>query len=97
MLSTSGYKRGTSFGRCSFRCGLRQTDPVQTAAVPALTPGESQSGICLSGFRFGRNCMDDAVLQAPAQNGNGQAAFIGTPLEAQKVLVDQLTGPLCPR
>jgi len=33
-------------------------------------------------------------MQALAQNGNGQAAYIDTLSEAQKVLVDQLTGAL---
>ena len=35
-------------------------------------------------------------MQALAQNGNGQAAYIDTLSEAQKVLVDQLTGALFP-
>ncbi|MEO0932180.1 MAG: YfbK domain-containing protein, partial [Pseudomonadota bacterium] len=35
-------------------------------------------------------------LQALAQNGNGTAAYIDTLSEAQKVLVDQLTGALFP-
>ena len=35
-------------------------------------------------------------MQALAQNGNGQAAYIDTLSEARKVLVDQLTGALFP-
>ncbi len=35
-------------------------------------------------------------MQALAQNGNGQAAYIDTLSEAQKVLVDQLSGALFP-
>ena len=35
-------------------------------------------------------------MQALAQNGNGQASYIDTLSEAQKVLVDQLTGALFP-
>ena len=35
-------------------------------------------------------------MQALAQNGNGTAAYIDTLSEAQKVLVDQLTGALFP-
>ena len=45
---------------------------------------------------FGRGNLDDATMQALAQNGNGQAAYIDTLSEAQKVLVDQLTGALFP-
>ena len=50
----------------------------------------------LSVLGFGRGNLDDAVMQALAQNGNGQAAYIDTLSEARKVLVDQLTGALFP-
>ena len=45
---------------------------------------------------FGRGNLNDATMQALAQNGNGIAAYIDTLSEAQKVLVDQLTGALFP-
>jgi Ca-activated chloride channel family protein len=51
-------------------------------------------GVYLSVLGFGRGNLDDAVMQALAQNGNGQAAYIDTLSEARKVLVDQLTGAL---
>lgn len=54
------------------------------------------SGTYLSVLGFGRGNLDDATMQALAQNGNGIAAFIDTLSEAQKVLVDQLTGALFP-
>ncbi len=54
------------------------------------------SGVYLSVLGFGRGNLDDATMQALAQNGNGQAAYIDTLAEAQKVLVDQLTGALFP-
>jgi Ca-activated chloride channel family protein len=54
------------------------------------------SGTYLSVLGFGRGNLDDATMQALAQNGNGQAAYIDTLSEAQKVLVDQLTGALFP-
>ncbi|MGL6210680.1 MAG: vWA domain-containing protein [Paracoccaceae bacterium] len=50
----------------------------------------------LSILGFGRGNLDDATMQALAQNGNGTAAYIDTLNEAQKVLVDQLTGALFP-
>ncbi len=53
-------------------------------------------GTYLSVLGFGRGNLDDATMQALAQNGNGQAAYIDTLSEAQKVLVDQLTGALFP-
>ncbi len=50
----------------------------------------------LSVLGFGRGNLDDATMQALAQNGNGTAAYIDTLAEAQKTLVDQLTGALFP-
>lgn len=52
------------------------------------------TGTYLSVLGFGRGNLDDATMQALAQNGNGTAAYIDTLSEAQKVLVDQLTGAL---
>jgi len=54
------------------------------------------SSTYLSVLGFGRGNLDDATMQALAQNGNGTAAYIDTLSEAQKVLVDQLTGSLFP-
>lgn len=55
-----------------------------------------QTGTYLSVLGFGRGNLDDATMQALAQNGNGQAAYIDTLSEAQKTLVDQLSGALFP-
>lgn len=57
---------------------------------------QRETGIYLSVLGFGRGNLDDTTMQALAQNGNGQAAYIDTLAEAQKVLVDQLTGALFP-
>lgn len=54
------------------------------------------SGTYLSVLGFGRGNLDDATMQALAQNGNGTAAYIDTLSEAQKVLVDQLGGAMFP-
>lgn len=55
---------------------------------------QRDSGTYLSVLGFGRGNLDDATMQALAQHGNGQAAYIDTLSEAQKVLVDQFTGAL---
>ena len=59
-----------------------------------VTKEREQDGTYLSVLGFGRGNLDDATMQALAQNGNGQAAYIDTLPEARKVLVDQLTGAL---
>ncbi len=61
-----------------------------------LIETQRDSGTYLSVLGFGRGNLNDATMQALAQNGNGQAAYIDTLAEAQKVLVDQLTGALFP-
>ncbi|MGB3147271.1 MAG: VWA domain-containing protein [Paracoccaceae bacterium] len=66
------------------------------AALTDFIAKKRDSGTYLSVLGFGRGNLDDATMQALAQNGNGTAAYIDTLAEAQKVLVDQLTGALFP-
>ncbi len=74
-----------------FNVGI--SDPEQLKDFIAR---QRESGIYLSVLGFGRGNLDDLTMQALAQNGNGQASYIDTLAEAQKVLVDQLTGTLFP-
>ena len=62
--------------------------------LTAYIAKKRDTGVFLSVLGFGRGNLDDATMQALAQNGNGQAAYIDTLQEAQKSLVDQLTGAL---
>ena len=64
--------------------------------LEAYVAKKRETGTYLSVLGFGRGNLDDAVMQSLAQNGNGTAAYIDTLSEAQKVLVDQLTGALFP-
>ncbi len=54
------------------------------------------TGVFLSVLGFGRGNYDDATMQVLAQNGNGQAAYIDTLAEAQKVLVEDVAATLVP-
>ena len=74
-----------------FNVGISDPD-----ALKDFITRKRRSGIYLSVLGFGRGNLNDATMQALAQNGNGQAAYIDTLSEAQKVLVDQLTGALFP-
>jgi len=47
------------------------------------------SGVFLSVLGFGRGNLDDALMQSLAQNGNGNASYIDSFKEAQKVLVTE--------
>lgn len=64
--------------------------------LEAYVAKKREAGTYLSVLGFGRGNLDDAIMQTLAQNGNGMAAYIDTLTEAQKVLVDQLTGALFP-
>jgi Ca-activated chloride channel family protein len=74
-----------------FNVGL--SDP---AALESYIADKRKSGVYLSVLGFGRGNLDDATMQALAQNGNGTAAYIDTLSEARKVLVDQVAGALYP-
>ena len=74
-----------------FNVGLSDPD-----ALKDFIADKRDSGTYLSVLGFGRGNLDDATMQALAQNGNGQAAYIDDLSEAQKVLVDQLSGALFP-
>lgn len=55
-----------------------------------------RSGIFLSVMGFGQGNYNDALMQALAQNGNGNAAYIDTLNEARKVLVEEASSTLFP-
>jgi Ca-activated chloride channel family protein len=74
-----------------FNVGL--SDPQ---ALKDFIADKRETGTYLSVLGFGRGNLDDATMQALAQNGNGQASYIDTLSEARKVLVDQLSGALFP-
>ena len=65
-------------------------------ALKTYIAAKRETGVYLSVLGFGRGNLDDATMQALAQNGNGSASYIDTLNEARKVLVDQLTGALYP-
>ncbi|MEJ6404492.1 vWA domain-containing protein [Yoonia sp. 2307UL14-13] len=74
-----------------FNVGISNPD-----ALKDFIADKRETGTYLSVLGFGRGNLDDATMQALAQNGNGTAAYIDTLNEAQKVLVDQLSGALFP-
>jgi Ca-activated chloride channel homolog len=74
-----------------FNVGVSDPDGLE-----AYVAKKRETGTYLSILGFGRGNLDDAIMQALAQNGNGTAAYIDTLSEARKVLVDQLTGALFP-
>ncbi len=67
-----------------FNVGISDPDELKT-----FIKGKRDSGISLSVLGFGQGNLDDATMQALAQNGNGNASYIDSFAEAQKVLVKE--------
>ena len=63
-----------------------------TAALKDFVSRKRESGVSLSVLGFGAGNYNDALMQALAQNGNGNASYIDTLSEARKVLVDDVRG-----
>ena len=74
-----------------FNVGVR--DPGQ---LEDLIAGKRKTGIYLSVLGFGMGNLRDNIMQALAQAGNGNAAYIDSYREARKVLVDEMGGTLFP-
>lgn len=72
-----------------FNVGIDDPD-----ALKDFIAAKRQSGIGLSVLGFGRGNLDDATMQALAQNGDGNASYISSFAEARKVLVEELGGTL---
>ncbi len=74
-----------------FNVGISNPDALKT-----FVEDKRRSGTYLSVLGFGRGNYQDDTMQTLAQNGNGTAAYIDTLAEAQKVLVDEVSGALFP-
>jgi Ca-activated chloride channel family protein len=66
------------------------------ADLKRIIEDKRKSGVFLSVLGFGQGNLNDALMQALAQNGNGNAAYIDSLSEARKVLVEQAGATLLP-
>lgn len=62
--------------------------------LKSYVESQRSSGVYLTALGFGMGNYNDRTMQALAQAGNGQAAFVGSLDEARKILADQITGSL---
>ena len=74
-----------------FNVGITDVDQLQ-----GFVERQRKSGVFLSVLGFGMGNLNDRLMQALAQNGNGVAAYIDTLSEARKVLVEEATSTLFP-
>ncbi len=62
--------------------------------LKGMVERERTKGVNLSVLTFGQGNNRDDIAQTLAQNGNGVAAYIDTPQEARKVLVEEASASL---
>ena len=74
-----------------FNVGVSSPDRLEK-----LIAAKRKTGIYLSVLGFGKGNLQDSTMQALAQAGNGNAAYIDSYQEARKVLVDEMGGTLFP-
>ncbi|MHA1109097.1 MAG: vWA domain-containing protein [Alphaproteobacteria bacterium] len=74
-----------------FNVGISNPGQLET-----LISEKRKTGVYLSVLGFGMGNLQDNIMQALAQAGNGNAAYIDNYREARKVLVDEMGGTLFP-
>ncbi|HEX7037159.1 MAG TPA: von Willebrand factor type A domain-containing protein [Pseudomonadales bacterium] len=72
-----------------FNVGVTSVDELKE-----LVARERESGVTLTVLGFGSGNYNDALMQALAQTGNGNAAYVDSFNEARKVLVEELGATL---
>jgi len=72
-----------------FNVGIEDPEDLKT-----YIKGKRDAGVFLSVLGFGQGNYGDDTMQALAQNGNGNASYIDSFKEAQKVLVQEMGGTL---
>ena len=72
-----------------FNVGIQNTNELK-----GFIERKRKTGVFLSVLGFGQGNYNDQLMQALAQNGNGNAAYIDTLSEARKVLVEESSSTL---
>ncbi len=67
---------------------------TSTGELVRLAEEQAKSGVFLSVLGFGTGNLNDSMLEELSNRANGNYAFIDSAAEAQKVLVDEMSGTL---
>ncbi len=67
---------------------------IDQGALEALVGDQRQAGIALTTLGFGQGNYNDAMAERLADAGDGNHAYIDTPQEARKVLVEEMQSTL---
>jgi Ca-activated chloride channel family protein len=73
-----------------FNVGVTSTADLQRLAEEKAT----NTGVFLTVLGFGRGNLNDAMMEAIADHGNGAYHYVDSRAEARKVLVEEMTGTL---
>ena len=84
QIDSAGVNRVILATDGDFNVGISDTGELKS-----FIERKRESGVTLSVLGFGRGNYNDELMQALAQNGNGNAAYIDTLSEARKVLVEE--------
>lgn len=84
QIDSAGVNRVILATDGDFNVGISDTSELKS-----FIERKRASGVTLSVLGFGRGNYNDELMQALAQNGNGNAAYIDTLSEARKVLVEE--------
>lgn len=84
QIDSAGVNRVILATDGDFNVGISDTGELKS-----FIERKRESGVTLSVLGFGRGNYNDELMQALAQNGNGNAAYIDTLNEARKVLVEE--------
>ncbi len=84
QIDSAGVNRVILATDGDFNVGISDTGELKS-----FIERKRASGVTLSVLGFGRGNYNDELMQALAQNGNGNAAYIDTLNEARKVLVEE--------
>lgn len=68
--------------------------PSSTGELEDIISEKRDSGIFLSVMGFGSGNLKDNKMELLADQGNGNYSYIDSPMEARKVLVDEMSGTL---
>ncbi len=84
QLDEGGVNRVILATDGDFNVGISNPDELKS-----FVERKRRTGVTLSVLGFGHGNYNDELMQALAQNGNGNAAYIDTLNEARKVLVEE--------
>ena len=84
QIDSAGVNRVILATDGDFNVGISDTGELKS-----FIERKRATGVTLSVLGFGRGNYNDELMQALAQNGNGNAAYIDTLSEARKVLVEE--------